>query len=276
MNAEQEIQLSDDLRHLVAGHSFQGDPDALLQRAQRVRRRNLATRGVAGIGVLAVAATGTALGLHGGGNSGAPAVADAAFVAKQVSAALDADASNILRITDLGAGTVTYIDQTTQNQHYVSGTGDNRVMFWDSFPVIDHQAHLRDTAVNYKDHTYSTDDEVTGQVQGTEATPLSFTTRVKQNLKNGSDKVIGTGEYQGHTVIKLAFAKGRSGYELWVDSTTYQPVHEIVPDADGQPDAVDVAFLPRTPDQVKQVGTPQIPAGFTKVADASGDVGHGG
>jgi hypothetical protein len=276
MNAEQEIQLSDDLRHLVAGHGFQADPDALLQRAQRVRRRDLATKGVAGIGVLAVAATGTVLAFHGGSGSGAPAVQDAAFVNRQVSAALDNDANNILRITDLGQGTVSYIDQITQHQHFVTGTGDTRIMFWDSDEVINHEMHLRDTAVNYRDHTYSTDDEVTGQVSGTEATPLSFTERVKRDLKSGNDKVIGNGEYQGRPVIKLTFANDTSGYELWVDSATYQPVHEVVTDADGKPDTVDIAFLPRTPGQVNEADTPQIPVGFTKVADASGGVGHGG
>lgn len=279
MNAEQEIQLSDDLRHIVAGHSFQADPDALLQRAQRVRRRTIATKGVAGIGVLAVAATGAVLALNGGGSgAGAPAVQDAAFVAKQVSAALDSDANNILRITDAQQGTVSYRDQTTQDEYFVSGTGNSRIEAWDSQAVINHEAHLRDTTVNYQDHTYSASDEVTGQVSGTEATPLSFTARVKQALQSGSDKIIGTGEYQGHHVIKLTFA-GRqqvAGYELWVDSTTYQPVHELVPSGQATTDALDLAFLPRTSDLVNQVDNPRIPAGFTKVADASGGLGHGG
>ncbi|MEU4520642.1 hypothetical protein AB0F52_18320 [Amycolatopsis sp. NPDC024027] len=38
----------------------------------------------------------------------------------------------------------------------------------------------------------------------------------------------------------------------------------------------DLAFLPRTPDLVRTVNTPQVPAGFTKAAEANTGPGHGG
>lgn len=276
MNAEQEIQLSDDLRHLVAGQSFTRDPDAVLTSARRARRRGLATRGVAGVGVLAVAATGTVLGLNGSSGSNAPAVQDAAYVAKHVSAVLDSDSNSVYRETDLTQGTVTYIDQVTSNQYFVSGSGDTRVVAWDTSPVIDHYVHLQDTTVNYQDHTYSTGDmKVGGYVSGALPQADSVVVNVKHGIRSGTTKIIGTGEYQGHHVIKLSYAQDSSGFQLWVDSTTYQPVHSVETDPDGTQDATDLAFLPRTPDLLHTMTTPQVPAGFTKVAEAS-NIGHGG
>jgi hypothetical protein len=76
-------------------------------------------------------------------------------------------------------------------------------------------------------------------------------------------------------VIKLGWTEDSSNFQLWVDSTTYQPVHSISTGPDGDQDATDLAFLPRTPDLVHTMNTPQIPAGFTKVAEAS-NIGHGG
>ncbi|HEY4453005.1 MAG TPA: hypothetical protein VGN81_01735 [Pseudonocardiaceae bacterium] len=274
MSTHDEIQLSDDLRHLVAGHSFEADPDALLVRAQRARRRNIATKGAAGIGVLAVAAAGTAIAFNGG--SGTPQVQNAAYIAQQVTKALDSDAGNVYRVTDLNEGTVAYLDQVTYNQYFVAGSGDTRVVAWDTFSVVDHQTHLLDTTVNYKDHTYSTDDTNTGlSPSGPPQAGTGIVDRVKQGVKSGSDKIVGTGEYQGHQVIKLTFASGTSGFELWVDSSTYQPVHSIATESDGTKDASDLAFLPRTPDLVHTMTTPQVPAGFAKVDQAS-NIGHGG
>lgn len=273
MSTHDEIQLSDDLRHLVAGHSFQADPDALLLRAQRARRRNIATKGAAGIGVLAVAATGTAIGLNGAG--GTPQVQNAAYVAQHVAAALNSDANNIYRETDLTAGTVTYQDQTTFNQYFVAGTGDTRVVAWDTFVTVGNDAHSQDTTVNFKDHTYSTDDQDLGPAGSSSAKGSTIAERVEQGIKSGQDKIVGTGEYQGHQVIKLASTSDGFNFEMWVDSTTYQPVHSISTEPDGTKDVTDLAFLPRTPDLVHTMTTPQVPAGFTKVDQAS-NIGHGG
>lgn len=281
MNTEQEIQLSDDLRHLVANHSFQADPDSLLRRARQARRRGMATRGAAGIGVLAVAAAGAVIGFDGSdGGVGGPAVQDAAYVAGQVSAALERDANYVYRITDHGQGTVWYQDQVTMNQYWVYGTGNTRTEAWDSTPVIDHYAHLRDTTVNHKDRTYSTSDQkLSGYIADADAQPkeTTFVERIKNAIDKGEDKVVGTGDYQGHHVIKLSYGGAGQTSQMWVDSSTYQPVYLITTDADGQQDTNDLAFLPRTPDLLRTMNTPQVPAGFTKVADAlDGGPGHGG
>lgn len=275
MTTKDEIQLSDDLRHLVAGHNFEADPDALLLRAQRARRRNIATKGAAGVGVLAVAAAGTAIGLNGAGTS-APQVQDAAYVAQHVAQALKDDANNVYRETDLTAGTVTYIDQTTFNQYFVAGTGDTRVVAWDWTSTVGNHTHLNDTTVNFKDHTYSTNDQDLGFKESASAQESTIAKRFEQGIKSGQDKIIGTGEYQGHQVIKLTVGPYVAGIavEVWVDSTTYQPVHAINT-IDGKQDAIDLAFLPRTPDLVHTMTTPQVPAGFTKVDEAS-NIGHGG
>ncbi|HEV3360652.1 MAG TPA: hypothetical protein VG247_27885 [Pseudonocardiaceae bacterium] len=279
MNTEQEIQLSDDLRHLVANHRFQADPDSLLQRARQARRRGMATRGAAGIGVLAVAAAGAVIGFNGSDSgAGAPSVQDAAYVARQVSAALDSDANYVYRITDHGQGTVWYQDQVTMSQYWVYGSGNTRTEAWDSSPVIDHYTHLLDTTVNYKDRTYSTSDQkLNGYISGTPPKETTFVERTKESIGKGDDKVVGTGDYQGHHVIKLSYAVDGQTSQMWVDSTSYQPVYLITTDSDGHQDTSDLAFLPRTSDLLHTMNTPRIPAGFTKVADALGDgPGHGG
>ena len=76
-------------------------------------------------------------------------------------------------------------------------------------------------------------------------------------------------------MIKLAIGDPSLKFELWVDSTSYQPVHSVSIGPDGTTDATDLAFLPRTPDLVHTMTTPQVPAGFTKVDEAS-NIGHGG
>ena len=278
MNIEQEIQLSDDLRHMVAGQSFQADPDALLQRAQRVRRRSLATRGVAGVGVLAVAAAGTAIGLNGGGTTSAPQVQDAAYVARHVTAVLNSENNYVYRMTDLKTGVVSYEDEVEPNLYFVAGTAANPIRIWDHKSLVDHHLHVTETAVNYKDHTYSTfDDELPAYVPGSSLEPDNVLERIKQGINSGDDKIVGTGDYQGHHVIKLSYDRHDDGMDsqLWVDSTTYQPVHSVFT-MDGQTDESDLALLPRTPDLVHTVTTPVVPNGFTKVDDASDNVPHGG
>lgn len=281
MNTEQETQLSDDLRHLVAGHRFEADTDALIQRGRHAQRRSLVTRCAAGIGVLAVAAVGTAIATNDGGPSaGEPTVQNTAFVVRQVSAALGKDAAYIYRIIDHGQGTVWYQDQVTMDQYWVYGSGNTRTEAWNSSPVIDHHVHLLDTTVNYKDRTYSKDDmTLPGHVTGTDTPPqgTSLVGRIKESISRDRDKIVGTGQYQGHQVIKLGYTVADQYSEIWVDSTSYQPVYLITTGDNGHQDTSDLAFLPRTPDLVHTMSNPQVPAGFTKVSDAlDGGPGHGG
>jgi len=222
-------------------------------------------------GLLAVAATGTVIGLNAGG-SGAPRVQDAAYVSQHVVAVLNSDSDYVYRITDLDTGMVSYQDQVTMNQYFVSGTGNTRVEIWDSMVQVEDYLHLKETAVSYKDHAYSTsDDQIGARLSGPSAKDEGVLDRIKQEISSGDEKIVGTGEYQGHQVIKLAFTNHDSDSQFWVDSTTYQPVHSISDGFDS-----DLALLPRTADLAHTVNTPQVPSGFAKVADASDNVAHGG
>lgn len=270
MNTEQENRLREGLRRAVDGETFRTDPDVVLRRARRARRRTLATRGAAGTGALAIAVAATLAGLHPGDD---PAVHNAAYVAERVSAALDGGSGYVYRIVDHEEGSVWYQDQVTMSQYWVHGSGDTRIEAWDSSPVIDHHAHLLDTTVNHKDRTYSTEDtKLPAYVPGTLPPRSSFADRIKKAIGSGRNEVVGAGEYQGHQVIKLGYPGG----EMWVDAATYLPVYRITTDPDGKRTTSDLAFLPRTPDLVKTVNTPQVPAGFTKVAEANTGPGHGG
>jgi hypothetical protein len=277
VSTEQEIQLSDDLRQLVANHNFAGDPDALVRRGRQAKRRSVATRGAAGIGVLAVAAAGTVVATHSGGAS-TPPVQDAAYVTRHVSAALDGDDNYVYRITDQAEGTVQYDDQVTDNEYWIYGSGNTRTVAWDSSPVVEHYVHLLDTTVDYQNKTYSTDDQkLPGYVSGALPKETTIVERIKESISTGEDKIVGTGEYQGHQVIKLSYTSKDVALEMWVDATTYQPVHSIT-DVDGLHETVDLAFLPRTPDLENTINNPQVPTGFAKVADAlpANSPGHGG
>ncbi|MDX3193526.1 hypothetical protein PV458_34430 [Streptomyces sp. MN03-5084-2B] len=270
MNTEQENRLREGLRQAVDGETFRTDPDVVLRRARRARRRTLVTRSVAGTGALAIAVAATLAGSHAGN---VPEVRDAAYVVERVSAALDGSSGHVYRIIDHGEGSVWYQDQVTMSQYWVYGTGDTRIEAWDSSPVIDHYAHLLDTTVNHRDRTYSTEDtKLPGYVPGALPPRSSFADRIRTAIGSGRNEVIGAGEYQGHQVLKLGYPGG----EMWVDAATYLPVHRITTDADGQRTTSDLAFLPRTPELVKTVNTPQVPAGFTKVAAANAGPGHGG
>ena len=66
MNSQDELQLSDDLRHLVADPPFVPDIEAIERRGRRQRRRGLAVRGLAGLSVAGVAVAGVAVGTHHG------------------------------------------------------------------------------------------------------------------------------------------------------------------------------------------------------------------
>ncbi|ADJ45091.1 hypothetical protein AMES_3266 [Amycolatopsis mediterranei S699] len=270
MNTEQENRLREDLRLAVDGETFRTDPDVVLGRARRARRRSLVTRGAAGTGVLAVAVAAALTGIHPGG---APEVRTAAYVVERISAALDGGSDSVYRIVDHNEGSVWYQDQVTMSQYWVYGTGGTRIEAWDSTPVIDHYAHLVDTTVNHKDRTYSTEDtKLPAYVPGTLPPRSSFADRIKKSISAGGPEIAGSGEYQGHQVIKLGYPGG----ELWVDSATYLPVYRITTDPDGRRTTSDLAFLPRTPDLVQTVNTPQVPPGFTKVAEANTGPGHGG
>jgi hypothetical protein len=268
VNTEQENRLREDLRRAVDGETFRTDPDVVLGRARRARRRTLVTRGAVGTGVLAVVVAATLASVP----TGVPEVRNAAYVVERVSAALDGGPGYVYRSVDHDEGTVWYQDQVTMSQYWVYGTGATRIEAWDSSPVIDHAAHLRDTTVNHKDRTFSTEDtKLPGYVAGELPPKTSFADRIKKSITGGQE-IVGSGEYRGHQVIKLGHPAG----ELWVDATTYLPVYRVTTDADGRKTASDLAFLPRTPDLVKTVNTPQIPAGFTEVAEANTGPGHGG
>jgi hypothetical protein len=270
VNTEQENLLREDLRRAVDGETFRTDLDAVLRRARRTRRRTLALRGAAGTGALAVAVAATLIAGHPGD---APEVRNAAYVVERVSAALDGGSDSVYRIVDHDEGSVWYQDQVTMSQYWVHGTGGTRIEAWDSSPVVDHYAHIVDTTVNHRDRTYSTEDtKLPTYVPGALPPRSSFADRIKKSIGSGRNEVVGSGEYQGHRVIKLGYPAG----ELWVDATTYLPVHRITTDPDGRRTTSDLAFLPRTPDLVRTVNTPQVPAGFTKVAEANTGPGHGG
>ena len=87
MNSQEETQLSDDLHRIVDGPPATLDIDAIERSGQRQRRRSLAVRGLAGIGVLGVAVVGSLAAASHSGTTGSVAGQAAARTATGKAAA---------------------------------------------------------------------------------------------------------------------------------------------------------------------------------------------
>lgn len=297
MNTDDEIQLTDDLRHIVAGVRFEADLQTIERRGRGARRRTAAVRGVAGISVLALAAGGAYLGLHtsttshtgntaaaGTSTSKAPAteqVETAAYVVKQAQAAL-ADVSDYMIKDDVTAPSGNYemlTDPRTGSAYEVSGTGSSRTDAWNSTYVVNNVLHWKDVEANYGTHTWFVSIQSAGAPMQEPLPPGPVggaggtAGQVKKWLDSGVYKIVGHGDSNGHQVTKLQRPWAAGYLEVWVDSQTYQPVHVIQADFANEdtPQKSDImttdeTWLPRTDDNVSLANTPRIPAGFTQVA----------
>jgi hypothetical protein len=285
MKSQQEIQLSDDLRQLVAGPPIAVDLEAIERRGRQSRRTGIAVKAVAGLAVALVA--GAAIAVQGGAGGAGPApskssVVTAAYVARQVEATL-ADASNfIVRTTQQGSsgGPVTqWTDPRTGSSYGVQGTGSAKELSWGSTYFVARVLHWRTTEADYSTRTWFVSvahaaEPVQGPLPAGLSVPGGTPQQITQELKAGTFKIVGHGEVNGHQATELQLVLGSFQDDLWVDSTTYQPVREIrtleirTLNAPAHVDRITLneSWIPRTPALVNIANHPQIPAGFRQVA----------
>ena len=295
MNTEHEIQLSDDLRHLVAGQSFQADVANLERRGRQARRRGVMIRCLAGLGVLALAAGGVAIGLHSntmsttdtathstksGASTTAPKVETVAYVVQHATAALDNETNFIIQEDTLNGGNsyTKWTDPQTGNSYLLEGTGAGKQESWFSTYLVNNVLQSKETELDHGTHTwYVFVQSAGGPIQGPAPSapyggPAGTVTKIKQLLADGHLQIIGHGESDGHQVTKLQSPWADGYRQIWVDSTTFQPVHIILADFANSSGplrndqiVIDESWIPRSADMVSLTNTPRIPAGFTQV-----------
>jgi hypothetical protein len=293
MNTEHEIQLSDDLRHIVAGQSFEADIVTIERRGRKARRRTLAIRGVAGLGVLALAAGGVAIGLHSthaphttavasrtAGKTTALHVETVAYVIQQATAALDDETDFIIQEDTNNSGDryTLWTDPQSGNTYLLEGSGNTKQESWGSTYLVDNVMHWKTTDVRYSTGTWDTlTQAANGPIQG-DAPSAPYggaggtASQIKSWYDSGKFQIVGHGESNGHKVTKLQRPWAAGYIQIWVDSTTFQPVHIIMADFANTSGplkdkriVIDESWISRTPDMVNLTNNPRIPAGFKQV-----------
>jgi hypothetical protein len=295
MNTEQEIQLRDDLRRLADGDPYAPDLDAIERRGRARRQRGLAIRGGAGLAVLAVAATGLALGTRGGparsteATSGAihtapvqtAPIQTAAYVAAHAESALARINRYVIKDDERDTGQAPFtiwIDPRTGNTYLIQGTGSGRVAAWGSTYLVRRVIHWSTTQLNYGPRTWWTSiihagGPIQGQMPagpygGAGGTPA----QIKSLLRSGHYRIIGHKIINGHRAIGLKGPWAAGFMEIWVDAHTFQPVHVIIADFADHPGplrhdeiVINESWVPRSPALVQLTNHPRIPASFRHV-----------
>jgi hypothetical protein len=287
MKSQQEVQLSDDLRQLVAAPPFEPDLTAIERRGRQSRRRGLAAKSAAGLAVALVAvAAGVAVAGPGGARpaTGQPAVVTAAYVVRHVEATLGDASDFIVRTTQesstgrpgsTGEPLITqWTDPRTGSTYGLQGTGSSQQLFWGSTYFVGRVLHWRTTEADYSTRTWFVSkihaaEPVSGPLPSGPSVPGGSPEQIAQELRAGTFTIVGHGEVNGHRATELRMVLGPVENDLWVDSTTYQPVREIKTiTVRSQVDRIvlNESWIPRTPALVNLANHPQIPAGFRQVA----------
>lgn len=124
--------------------------------------------------------------------------------------------------------------------------------------------------LDYRFHQYTANPtpvpavEVEGNSTGNDAAGII------NDLKSGHDKVTGTTTINGRAVLRLSNDEPGMNRQIWVDVNTYLPVRMTAHGSWGSYQ-MDYTWIPRTAESVAAAFAPQIPNGFTKVSQLSGD-----
>jgi outer membrane lipoprotein-sorting protein len=94
-------------------------------------------------------------------------------------------------------------------------------------------------------------------------------TLIAQDLKKGTDRVLGTTTINGRTVLRLSNDEPGMNREIWMDSTTYLPVRMTAHGSFGSY-TIDYSWIPRTSQNISKILEPRVPSGFAKVSQLPG------
>jgi hypothetical protein len=263
MKTEEEIQLSADLRTIVADQPFAPDVAAIERSGRRRVRRGLALRSMAGLGIVGVAVAGGLVAVgHGSAPVGssvaavkpttsatsatgapktvAPKVETVAYVRQRIEAALNPSAYLIeakQTPSDGSTGLITiWTDPRTGNTMLLQGSGAASVAYWEHDFFLHRVLHWYQTQVNYGPHTYWIYDmHANGPIQGpVPKGPVGgnvfLPAEVKQILDGGKAKIVGHPIVDGRRTVELSVPFGnttRKWYEIYADAKTFQVVRMV-------------------------------------------------
>jgi hypothetical protein len=266
MNAQREIQLSHDLRQIVADHPMSADIEGAIRSGRRARRRIIWLRGASGLGVVALAAGAMAISIHGAPRTttpprtsalpstatlpsgatlpgtaapaGTPQAETAAYVIKQTEAALANISRYIIRddVTSPNDDYTLWIDPRTGDTYLREGSGAGAVAAWGSTFLVKNVMHWRTVQVNYGPRTWwDSVIHAAGPIQGPAPSgptggPGGTPAQIRQMLASGHFKIIGHREINGHKATGLRGPWADGYREIWVDSATFQPLRIILAD----------------------------------------------
>jgi hypothetical protein len=287
-----ESQIIGDLRSALDDEveNLRAEPGAAQRARTRARRRRAARGLLAGVPAVALAtgmviaaqsstpgpttsATGTTTS-PAGPTTSKPRVETAAYVTKQVEAALANADHYIIRETtqSYSGGTYTnWSDPQTGSSYAVQGTGSGQVLSWNSTFLVNNVLHWRTTEADYSSHTWFVSViHAAGPIQGAlpqgPDVPGGSPAQLKKMLAGGLMRIVGHGYINGHNATELRARLGAITLEVWVDSQTYQPVRFIKSFGGGLGALVfNESWITRTPALVSITTHPQIPAGFASV-----------
>lgn len=282
MSTPPEVQLTDELRRLVAWQPFMPDVEEITRRGRRLRRRRIVLRGATGFGLVAVA-VGALIGTRGlaGTGTAVPRTETAAYVAARAKASLASAPNYIIKIVRKApispAGLTLWTDPRTGNSYLVQGTGPGKQAIWSSPLGSGKDARQRVTIVDYGRRNWSVQvisAPLLGQPAFHARPHPEFTgspAQVNEVLDLAKDRMAATRMLGGHPAAVLRVPWGGGSLEIWIDLRTFQPerfVEEVAgshPAVPGPPTAVtDGTWLPRTPALVDLINHPQIPPGFSR------------
>jgi hypothetical protein len=284
MTSLQEVQLSDDLHQIVAGQPFAPDVEAIERRGRQRRRRSMALRGGAGLGVALVAGAVIAAqsGVMGGTAArpqsapAKPQAETAAYVTAHVVAALGQASNYMIRTIQQGSpgGAISELtDPRTGSSYLVQGSGAGTHLGWESTFYVANVLHWRDTEADYGSRTWFTYVfRAAGPIQGPPpsgpSVPGGSPAEIQQMLKKGLYRIAGHGDVNGHQATELRAHLGPFDLDIWVDSQTYQPVRVVKSfngSLKGHAISFDEAWIARSASLVNLANHPRIPAGFRQV-----------
>jgi hypothetical protein len=247
------------------------------------RRRQRAARGLlAGVPAIGAVAGGLAVAAHSGSTPATtahrPSTETAAYVTRQVEAALGNAGSYIIETTGTQPGGATFTADTdpvtfSSRQTVIAASG--RSITWSRAGDAANTLHWHNTLVDYHSRTwFPVNLQAAAPMAG--GPPTSGTdvqggvpAQIKQDIEDGRLTIVGHGEINGHNAIELqSVTKKDAVTKIWADAQTCQPVRMITGGA-GAGKVTNIAWIRKSPALVQAVNNPQIPAGFTHVAPPS-------
>jgi hypothetical protein len=280
VNTDEESRLSDELHQLVASPPVALDLAEIDRRAHRSRRGQLATRALAGVAALGVAAAGGALISTQTGSASSTAGTSRITTVADVEHGITNSLNNIDNyvIKDVGAepgipgqGAV-WVDARTGD---IMETGDFNAWIYNSYGsggALEQTnaavyPQMRSYYIKTKQVTKPLSDyPLSAYGDAQVPSPAQF----KQLLNGGTARLLGYAEVDGHRAVGLSVTNAEGTTQLWADATTYEVIRTSTALKGENNSVVDLIgnyiWLPRTASLLKQMTSPVIPSGFKQLS----------